>query len=62
MKNFKIGIVSLLFIGLLAFPANSKELSLGIEGMTCEACINKVTDALMKIDGVEKVDIAKMER
>jgi copper chaperone CopZ len=30
-----------------------KALGLAIEGMHCEACVRRVTDALGKIDGVE---------
>lgn len=57
MKNLKIGVLTL-FCGLcLTLNAYAKELTLGIAGMTCQACIDKVTDKLMAIDGVNKVDI-----
>lgn len=57
MKNLKVGTLSILVAGLLSFSANAKELTFGITGMECESCITKVKNALMKIDGVEKVDV-----
>ncbi|ROP37259.1 heavy-metal-associated domain-containing protein [Actinosynnema sp. CA-299493] len=32
-------------------------ISINVEGMTCNSCVNKVTDAVSAVDGVEDVDV-----
>ncbi|MBB5803413.1 copper chaperone CopZ [Saccharothrix ecbatanensis] len=32
-------------------------ISITVEGMTCNSCVNKVTNAVSAVDGVEDVDV-----
>ena len=36
---------------------NNKEIVLDVMGMTCPSCVRHVNEALVDLDGVEKVDV-----
>ncbi len=57
MKILKVGLLSLAMIGMISINAKAEEITVGIEGMTCQACVNKVTERLMAINGIEKVEV-----
>jgi copper chaperone CopZ len=39
----------------------SKEIVLTLEGLSCNGCVNSVTEALILIDGVEQADVTLYE-
>jgi len=40
-----------------ALAANSEQVYLSLEGMTCASCVNSIESALKKVDGVTTVDV-----
>ncbi len=39
----------------------SKEVVLTLEGLSCNGCVNSVTEALIMVDGVEQADVTLYE-
>lgn len=39
----------------------SKEIVITLEGLSCNGCVNSVTNALMMVDGVEQADVTLYE-
>jgi copper chaperone CopZ len=39
----------------------SKEIVLTLEGLSCNGCVNSVTEALIMVDGVEQADVTLYE-
>ncbi len=56
MQRILIFVLSMAFV-VLVNAADVTKSTIAVKGITCNACVEKVTEALQQVDGVEKVSV-----